>query len=67
MRRATFLSITIAMLVLMPIMCIPFVGFIAFPFAFGIAIYGMVMSIIATIQASEGKRYRYPVNWRLVK
>jgi uncharacterized Tic20 family protein len=33
----------------------------------GLAVFGLVMAIIATIKANNGEVYRYPFNLRLVK
>lgn len=32
-----------------------------------VGIAAFIMVIIATIRSSEGKIYRYPINWRIVK
>ena len=32
-----------------------------------VGVYDIVMVIIATVQTSNGERYRYPVTWRVVK
>lgn len=40
---------------------------VGFLLAIGLAIFGLVMSIIAGIKAYNGEVYRYPVTLRLVK
>jgi uncharacterized Tic20 family protein len=41
--------------------------FIGIPLAIALGIFDIVIVIIATIQANNGERYRYPVNWRIIK
>ena len=41
--------------------------FIGIIFVFLVIILNLVLIIIATIKASEGKLYKYPINFRLIK
>lgn len=40
---------------------------IGFFLMFGLAIFNLVVIIIASIKANEGVRYKYPFNFRLIK
>lgn len=45
-----------------------FIGFIiALPLMVAVALYALVFTIIASIKASEGVAYRYPITLRLIK
>jgi uncharacterized protein len=57
------ITMTIAMVVAGALMCV-FVGFILLP---AVAIVDIVFTIIATIKANGGIRYRYPMTLRLIK
>jgi len=41
--------------------------FIGIPLAIALGLFDIVIVIIATIQANNGERYRYPVSWRVIK
>jgi hypothetical protein len=56
------ITVTIAWLVAFALACIG--GFFLLPV---IAVYALVMIIIATLKASEGKSYQYPLTLRLIK
>lgn len=45
------------------VLCFVLIGFVLLPV---VVIWGLVYSIIATLSASEGKFYRYPLTIRLV-
>jgi len=57
------ISIAIAFIVCIPL-CLVFIGFLLIP---ALAIFNLVMIIIASIESNKGKHYRYPVSLRLVK
>lgn len=57
------ITVSIAMLVSMLLMVVA-IGFLLLPL---ICLAALVLSIIAGIKANEGKAYRYPLCWRLVK
>jgi uncharacterized Tic20 family protein len=57
------ITMTIAMIVAGALICV-FVGFILLP---AVAIVDIVFTIIATIKANSGIRYRYPLTLRLIK
>lgn len=57
------LTIFLLMLVCIPLMFIV----IGIVLAFALAIYEIVYVIIASIKANDGIRYRYPLNFRLIK
>ena len=40
---------------------------LAFPIPLAIGVFGMVMSVVAALQANEGKMYQYPLCLRLIK
>jgi uncharacterized Tic20 family protein len=40
---------------------------IGFPLLLLVGIAALVLTIIAGIKANEGRAYRYPFSWRLVK
>jgi len=40
---------------------------IGIPLAIVLGIFDIVVVIVATIRANNGERYRYPVNWRVIK
>ncbi|MFH5186490.1 DUF4870 domain-containing protein [Paenibacillus sp. TAB 01] len=46
------------------ILCFVVIGFILFPF---LAVFALVVIIIAAVKASKGESYRYPLTIRLVK
>ncbi|MHC4819193.1 MAG: DUF4870 domain-containing protein, partial [Planctomycetota bacterium] len=46
------------------ILCLIFIGFLLLP---AVLIFGIVMTIIGTIKASSGERYRYPFTIRFLK
>ncbi len=37
------------------------------PAGAALAIYGIVMPIVAAMKSNAGELYRYPVTWRLIK
>ncbi|HEY6458168.1 MAG TPA: DUF4870 domain-containing protein [Steroidobacteraceae bacterium] len=41
--------------------------FIGILMAFALVIYWIVMTVVATLKAGEGHRYRYPIALRLIK
>lgn len=57
------ISITIYSLCVLPL-CLILIGI---PILIAIAIFDFVMLIIAAINSHDGKQYRYPLCWRLVK
>ena len=57
------ITMTIAILIAVPTMCIG-IGFALVPL---IALVGIIFSIIGAVKANEGIRYRYPFALRLVK
>ena len=64
------ITVGIATLVLMflgTLLVIVLIGFLFYFMAFLVAIYWLVMTIIAGIKANEGVAYRYPFTLRLVK
>jgi len=46
------------------VLCLVLIGFIILPI---LHILNLVLVIVASIQASEGKFYRYPLTMRLIK
>ena len=40
---------------------------IGIPIFIGLGIFNIIITIIAAIKANEGKKYRYPINLRLIK
>jgi len=46
------------------ILCFVFIGIILLPI---VGIFDLVMIILATIKASKGEKYRYPLSLRLLK
>jgi hypothetical protein len=50
--------------VIAAVLCLVLIGFIILPI---LHILNLVLVIIASIQASEGKLYRYPIAIRLIK
>jgi len=56
------ITMLILFLISLPLMCI-FVGFVL---AGLVALFNLIMVIVAGIQAYDGKRYRYPLTFRLV-
>ena len=50
--------------VIAAVLCLVLIGFIILPI---LHIFNLVLVIVASIQASEGKFYRYPITIRLVK
>lgn len=46
------------------ILCFAVIGFVLIPF---LAVFALVVIIIATVKASKGESYRYPLTIRLVK
>ncbi len=57
------ITMTIAAIVATILMSV-FVGFLLMP---AVAIFNLIMVIIAGIKANEGEKYRYPVNIRFIK
>ncbi len=55
-------QITIALIII--VLCITIIGILLVWF---VGVLALVLVIIATIRASEGKLYRYPVNIRFIK
>jgi uncharacterized Tic20 family protein len=51
-------------LVVSALLCLAFIGFILFPL---VAIADIVLVIIASIKASSGESYRYPLTIRFIK
>ena len=41
-----------------------FIGFLLFPLVW---IFSVIFCILAAIAANKGERYRYPLNWRIIK
>jgi len=54
------ITVTIACIVL-------FITLIGILLIWAVLLAALVLVIIATIRASEGKLYRYPLTWRLIK
>jgi uncharacterized Tic20 family protein len=50
--------------VIAAVLCLVLIGFIILPI---LHILNLVLVIVASIQASEGKFYRYPITIRLIK
>jgi uncharacterized Tic20 family protein len=50
--------------VIAAVLCLVLIGFIVLPI---LHILNLVLVIVASIQASEGKFYRYPITIRLIK
>ena len=50
--------------VIAAVLCLVLIGFIILPI---LHIFNLVLVIVASIQASEGKFYRYPITIRLIK
>jgi uncharacterized Tic20 family protein len=46
------------------VLCLVLIGFIILPMLY---VLNLVLVIVASIQASEGKFYRYPITFRLIK
>lgn len=44
-----------------------FITIIGIPLLFVLGIVNLVLVIVATIRANDGKIYRYPFNWRIIK
>ncbi|MBD9483135.1 DUF4870 domain-containing protein [Pseudomonas sp. PDM14] len=57
------ITVAIAAVVCMLLMVVV-VGFLLLPL---IGLLALVLSIIAGVKANEGKAYRYPLCWRLIK
>ena len=57
------ITLTIA-LIISGVLLMVFIGIILLPL---VAIFGLVMIIIASIKANNGEKYRYPVCLRLIK
>lgn len=57
------ITMTIAAIVARILMVV-FIGFLLMP---ALLIFDLIMIIIASIKASEGEKYRYPVNIRFIK
>ena len=57
------ITMTIALLISSALICV-FIGIVLLPL---VAIYDLVLTIIAAIKANEGVRYRYPWTLRLIK
>ena len=57
------ISITIYMLISIAL-CFLFVGFALVPI---VLMFGTVVTIIATVKANEGERYRYPLSIRFLR
>jgi len=55
-------QITIALIII--VLCITIIGILL---VWIVGIFSLVLVIIATIRASEGKLYKYPVNIRFIK
>jgi uncharacterized protein len=58
------LNFQITMLIVVFALCITIVGIAV---VWLVPIVNLVLVVIATIKASEGKLYRYPFSWRLIK
>src|SRR3954469_14432457 len=58
------LNFQITIFLVIIILCITIVGILLVWF---VAVASLVLVIIATIRASEGKLYRYPINIRFIK
>ncbi|NIA22064.1 MAG: DUF4870 domain-containing protein [Anaerolineaceae bacterium] len=61
------LSMLIYIVALGIICMIPFVGCLFYIVAMAVPVFALVMAIIASIKANEGKIYRYPVCIRFIK
>jgi len=61
------LNFQISMLIYDAIAFILFIVFIGIPILIGLWILNTVLVIIASVKASEGKFYRYPITIRLIK
>ena len=55
-------QITVALIII--VLCITIIGILLL---WAVGVLALVLVIIATIRASEGKLYRYPVNIRFIK
>jgi uncharacterized protein len=61
------LNFQITMLIAYIISAILIFVIIGFFLLFGLAVFSLVMVIIAAIKANDGETYRYPFNFRLIK
>lgn len=58
------LNFQITMFIIYIVLIITIIGILL---VWVVAIIDLILVIIATIKASEGKMYRYPINFRLIK
>ncbi|MHB1768698.1 MAG: DUF4870 domain-containing protein [Phycisphaerae bacterium] len=64
-REALNFHITIIIYILISfVLCLVFIGFVLL---IALAIFAFVTSILATVKASEGKLYRYPMTIRMIR
>jgi uncharacterized Tic20 family protein len=61
------LAIVSVVLLVLVVMTLGIGLLVAVPIGIVVAIAWLVLTIIATIKASEGVAYRYPINFRLIK
>ncbi len=70
-KEALNFSITVALaslaLVLLTLLTLGVGLLLTLPLGIALAIFWLVFTIIATIRANEGVRYRYPINLRLIR
>ena len=61
------LNFQITVIILAIVFCVLLLVFIGFPLMALLGVANLVLVIIATVRANEGKIYRYPINFRLIK
>lgn len=63
-KEAVNFQITLLLALLVSgLLCLVLIGFLVLPV---VAVYGLVMTIIAGIKANDGVKYRYPLTLRLI-
>jgi uncharacterized protein len=65
--QLTVLIATLGCVIVGFILSFILIGFLLFPVAIAIGICGLVFAIIAGLKANEGKDYRYPYSFNLIK
>ena len=61
------LNFQITVLILALVCCVLLLVFIGFPLMVLLGVANLVLVITATVRSNEGKIYRYPFNFRLIK
>jgi len=61
------LNFQITVLLLAFVCCVLLLVFIGFPLMVLLGVTNLVLVILATVRSNEGKIYRYPFNFRLIK